>query len=294
MAKREFIGDPIDATMQSIKESRYWGGGETVGGSTEDDKGGEMTEALPSFIDRDEYERDELRMLEKKILYPRVELKDLAERFDFTYSTLSDFLNRFRSKHEAQLREIDLYADLFPPSRRPDETGGEPSAEQAAYHKAREYFLEHPEADTDTARQELDIDDLTVTQLASAKGNAKQDLNRQQDDAGADELVENDVKEGDEAGVGDSRKPVPVDVAVRLHDMAMSISNQAVDMTHGEQVALVVDELERLRRAGEPADASDDAAMAELDRDTLFTIVTGGELSEQDRREIFELVVDDG
>jgi len=51
MPKREFKGDPIDAAAQYIGEADYWDGGETVGGTTEDDMGDEETTGVPEGID---------------------------------------------------------------------------------------------------------------------------------------------------------------------------------------------------------------------------------------------------
>lgn len=255
MVNRSYIGDPIDATMQFIKE-RPNKGGETVAGSTEDDLGNEGTDALPSFVDEDNYSERELNIIRHKILFPNLSLREFCQKFDYGYQNTSTFLSTFRRHHRERLEDAGLFEALQPPQSRVNQKEVPPPDmdDLAAREAVREYWRANPEATVSDLREDIDVPELSDPTVSGLKAAVV---------ANADE----------ETTPGESPE--------------LEIEQAAAEFR--KEVESLRSEIEQLKRQQETK--SDDATVAELDSDTLFTIISGGELSEAERREVFKLVV---
>lgn len=259
MVKREWIGKPIDATMQYITERPHRG--ESVAGTTEDDMGEEMTDAIPSFVNRSEYNETQLEIIQNKILYPNLSLKELTEKFDYSYTKTSSFLAGFREEHEEELKEAGLFEKMRFPRSPPKREASSGSKAERERKQAFEFFKEHPNATISDAQAVLDLDSLSQSQLAGAKGNARQSL-----------LSE---------GIDPDRMGAYGEVEME-RELEIEMEQEVpFDRT-----------TERELTASPESNGSNGLVTVELKSDSLFSILTSDELPEDERKEIFEQVVE--
>lgn len=90
MPKREYSGSPIDQAwknqtvaeaQEKVKEKITMNqtDGETVAGSTDDDKGSESTTALPSYVNPEDLTSTEKDIIKSSILHPGYKGKEIAD-----------------------------------------------------------------------------------------------------------------------------------------------------------------------------------------------------------------------
>lgn len=253
MAKRDYSGNPIDATMQYITERETTG--ETVAGSSEDDHGDEETIAIPSFLDEGEYSTEQLEKIQNAILHPDETLKDICEQFGYHYPRTSTFLARFRREHEEELREAGLYEKLSYP-RGGSQASEERDAKEPAKDRVREYYRNNPDASGAEVIENVDIGDLSKNQVCGLKaGVVRKGAGKPADDSG---------EEPDEA-------------------TADAAADELLD-----HIEAMREDIQYLMEAVESDGSATPIGVSE---DALFKIVAGQELSEQERREVFDAVV---
>lgn len=257
MPTREYKGDPIDATMQYINERSKKG--ETVAGTSKDDLHEENTIAVPSFVDTTEYDAEQLEMIEKAILNPEMMLKNLCDEYGFRYQKASSFLAKFRRKYKRQLKNAELWDAVTYGTNQYTDTD-EKEYEEDDREKVKEYFKENTDAGARDAINALDIEPMDLSTISGLKSAALSQLE--------DEKEQQDAATENEQPAGEAVLISIKDLIDRVDALEATVKDMQTCSTN-----------------------SDDPALGELSEDTLFAIVSGETLDDEQRREIFELIV---
>lgn len=260
MPKNSYKGTPIDATMQYIRERsvKSTENGETVAGTSDDDMGDERTRVLPDEIDTDEYTDTQLEWARQRIQFPDSSLKEFCEVRDYDYPQVSGFLSQFRREHKEVLRDHGQYENLVPPSKR--QTNAEESEEseeiEREKEKVREYYRQNPDAGANEAKEATGVS-LPKQSVASLKQYA--------------------VDEPNEAEIAEVEQ-----LETRLQSVEEAIAEMQ-DYLHTMQQYM--NEVEEVI-------GTNQSLGAEIDRNTAYKIVAGEMLTDEERRQVFDAVID--
>lgn len=177
---RNYVGDPIDATMQSIRDSKYWGG-ETVDATDKEDPGEEMTDPVPSFVDKSDYSEHQLDRISKRVLHYESTLKDFCERFGYDYGNTSSFFKEFREKNRPQLEDAGLYERFLPPNKRGQWSSNKDDTVSTERQReiVRKYWRENPDANAEEVKSETGVN-LPLNSINGIKGNLTVERQRDQ------------------------------------------------------------------------------------------------------------------
>jgi len=253
MPKNSYKGSPINAAWQYITESNHWGDGETVSATSDDDKGEERTVTIPDFIDTEELNDEQQRALGLKFEFPDLTLKDFCEQFNLPYGKTSTFLAKTRREYETELRKRGVYDKLEPGERKPT-TG------------------------TSETQQDADMD----------KEERKRVLNwwRNHIELSIDEAME-ELDTDLPYNVVSGLKGSAIQHESARDDGEKQPTQQDLTDVLGpivERLEAVEQKLDGQQRSGATIDA--------VDEGTLFKIISGEELTDDERKRVFEEVVE--